>query len=827
MSAGNRNSYKNPPYFGPDTVYDTWKNELEIWRRVTDLDADKQALAITLSLTGRARERAVQIPADYLDSERGIDILIAKLDDIFKKETKDATYEAYLSFENFRKTDDMSIETYVIEFERLNTRLVRYGIELPDAVLAFKLLDNACLSTQGRQMSLTAAADLTYSDMKSALKRIFGAKIPDVLTSSVKLEVNATASSRRFTRGKYQTSESRNDQTLEDPVKGTNPLNRFGKRSRCAICQSTYHWAKDCQHKKESVNIAMNKDEDIDDWCNITLLVDNKQKSQLQFVFDEEQLDILVVESSGAGVLDTACTKTVCGCQWYNDYLSRLHPNLVKLIQTFPSDRTFRFGDGVSVRSLKMVKIPIVMGRQRCMLEVEVVDTNIPLLLSRSSLKKADAILDLKNDSATMFGHNVRLDFTASGHYCVDLLPCVNDEQFHDVLFNFDELTTKEKQKTLIKLHRQFGHASYDRLHKLLVASGIYDKKLFGVLERMIADCEICLQRKKPPNKPTVSLPLAANRTVAEHLSTLHKARTEFTRAECSDRIRRALKSNVRTFNDTVFNSGDKVFYKRPDSDKWKGPGIVIGIDSSVVFVRHGGSCVRVHKSRVIKQHENDTVSNDQNIDTEDDVTVDKKLDNDLESENETSSDNQDNDDHHAVHNDNHQSLKLKAGMLMSFNEKGSQVTKKVRIMSRAGKATGKHKDWYNTEILEPVELIGEKLPLICVTDKKSLYDAIHSTKHVFEKRLRLEISELIGEKLPLICVTDKKSLYDAIHSTKHVFEKRLRLEISGIKEMIDNYVVKEIIWSETSKQLADCLTKKGASSLLLLKTLEQGHLDL
>ncbi|ESO98891.1 hypothetical protein LOTGIDRAFT_158847 [Lottia gigantea] len=676
MSAGNRNSYKNPSYFGPDTVYDTWKNELEIWRRVTDLDADKQALAITLSLTGRARERAVQIPADYLDSERGVDILIAKLDDVFKKETKDATYEAYLSFENFRKTDDMSIETYVIEFERLNTRLVRYGMELPDAVLAFKLLDNACLSTQERQMSLTAAADLTYSDMKSALKRIFGAKIPDVPTSSVKLEVNATASSRRFIRGKYQTSESRNDQTLEDPVKGTNPLNRFGKRSRCAICQSTYHWAKDCQHKKESVNIATNKDEDTDDWCNITLLVDNKQKSQLQFVFDEEQLDIFVVESSGAGVLDTACTKTVCGCQWYNDYLSRFHPNLVKLIQTFPSDRTFRFGDGVSVRSLKMVKIPIVMGRQRCMLEVEVVDTNIPLLLSRSSLKKADASLDLKNDSATMFGHNVRLDFTASGHYCVDLLPCVNDEQFHDVLFNFDELTTKEKQKTLIKLHRQFVPTS--------------------------------------PNLPSVlqdSLPAldgsSTSRTVAEHLSTLHKARTEFTRAECSDRIRRALKSNVRTFNDTVFNSGDKVFYKRPDSDKWKGPGIVIGIDSSVVFVRHGGSCVRVHKSRVIKQHENDTVSNDQNIDTEDDVTVDKKLDN--ESENETSSDNQDNDDHHAVHNDNHQPLKLKAGMLMSFNEKGSQVTKKVRIMSRAGKATGKHKDWYNTEILEPVGDSGSR----------------------------------------------------------------------------------------------------------------------
>ncbi|ESP01346.1 hypothetical protein LOTGIDRAFT_157524 [Lottia gigantea] len=183
-------------------------------------------------------KRAVQIPAEFLDSDRGVDILIAKLD-VFKKETRDATYEAYL--ENFRKTD-MSIETYIIEFERLNTRL---------------LLDNAGLSTQERQMALTAAADLTN------LEICFEVEIwSQVATSSVKLEVNATASSRRFSRGKYQISESRNDETLEDPVKGTNPLNRFDKRPRC---QSTYHWAKDCQHKKESVNIATNRVEDTDD----------------------------------------------------------------------------------------------------------------------------------------------------------------------------------------------------------------------------------------------------------------------------------------------------------------------------------------------------------------------------------------------------------------------------------------------------------------------------------------------------------------------------------------------------------------------------------
>nr|XP_006819397.1 PREDICTED: uncharacterized protein LOC102808646 [Saccoglossus kowalevskii] len=81
-------------------------------------------------------------------------------------------------------------------------------------------------------------------------------------------------------------------------------------------------------------------------------------------------------------------------------------------------------------------------------------------------------------------------------------------------------------------------------------------------------------------------------------------------------------------------------------------------------------------------------------------------------------------------------------------------------------------------------------------------------------------------ETLSLTCITDCKSLYEAIRSTKLVSEKRLRIEISGIKELVESKQVKEVIWSDTTKQLADCLTKKGAS-LQLMKTLEEGVLDI
>jgi len=31
-------NYKIPPALGADTAYESWKNEIQIWRRVTDLE---------------------------------------------------------------------------------------------------------------------------------------------------------------------------------------------------------------------------------------------------------------------------------------------------------------------------------------------------------------------------------------------------------------------------------------------------------------------------------------------------------------------------------------------------------------------------------------------------------------------------------------------------------------------------------------------------------------------------------------------------------------------------------------------------------------------
>ena len=51
-------------------------------------------------------------------------------------------------------------------------------------------------------------------------------------------------------------------------------------------------------------------------------------------------------------------------------------------------------------------------------------------------------------------------------------------------------------------------------------------------------------------------------------------------------------------------------------------------------------------------------------------------------------------------------------------------------------------------------------------------------------------------------------------------------IKLSSIKQMVDRGQIKSVTWTETKKQLADCLTKRSSSSFALLKFLETGLIE-
>ena len=136
-----------------------------------------------------------------------------------------------------------------------------------------------------------------------------------------------------------------------------------------------------------------------------------------------DNLQTLVSESKGYAILDSGCSTTVCGQKWLDDFIDTLSDEERSQITIQPSAQTFTFGDGNTVVSKRKITLPCWMGGVEGKVTTDVVDCNIPLLLSRQSMKATEMILDFKNDKI-MVGRNkreIKLKVTKSGHYGLPL----------------------------------------------------------------------------------------------------------------------------------------------------------------------------------------------------------------------------------------------------------------------------------------------------------------------------------------------------------------------------------------------------------------------
>ena len=92
---------------------------------------------------------------------------------------------------------------------------------------------------------------------------------------------------------------------------------------------------------------------------------------------------------------------------------------------------------------------------------------------------------------------------------------------------------------------------------------------------------------------------------------------------------------------------------------------------------------------------------------------------------------------------------------------------------------------------------------------ESGLDEAVHfarMVKEIYSGRVNLKHPQQIVVK----ALTDNKGLWENLHNTRPCEEKLLRNSVALIKEMMVNSEVKEIKWIETSKMLADVLTKKS-----------------
>ena len=74
---------------------------------------------------------------------------------------------------------------------------------------------------------------------------------------------------------------------------------------------------------------------------------------------------------------------------------------------------------------------------------------------------------------------------------------------------NISMKTVSGKKKIAEKLHKQFGHASSNKISKLVKSAGIKDSELFNSINEVEVNCPVCLKYKKAPLKPVVGFSLS------------------------------------------------------------------------------------------------------------------------------------------------------------------------------------------------------------------------------------------------------------------------------------------------------------------------------
>ena len=218
-------------------------------------------------------------------------------------------------------------------------------------------------------------------------------------------------------------------------------------------------------------------------------------------------------ETIGCAVLDTGCNVNVCGSKWLEEYEDMLDEIDKKLVKEGKTQRYFRFGDGKSVKAYKRVWIPGYIDKEKIEIETEVIESDIPLLLSKTFMKQMGMIISLVDDRILWRKGEIKdLKITTTGHYAIAINKCQNfegDRNFMKyILYSYGLRDSKVKA---LKLHRQFAHPSKEKLIKLIREAGIRDSELEEEVRRIEENCETCTKFKRNPCRPVVSMPMARN----------------------------------------------------------------------------------------------------------------------------------------------------------------------------------------------------------------------------------------------------------------------------------------------------------------------------
>ena len=164
-----------PPDFKEGTSYDAYKKELEVWKLCKTCQPDEQGPVVFRTLTGRAKVAARELSVKEIGSATGLDLILKKLDKLYLADKNKQICTVLEKFESFRRSPNMTMANFVLDFESLHNKVKNYEIVYPDGVLAYRIMKAANISKYHEELlrATIATGEWSYETVKEQLAKIF------------------------------------------------------------------------------------------------------------------------------------------------------------------------------------------------------------------------------------------------------------------------------------------------------------------------------------------------------------------------------------------------------------------------------------------------------------------------------------------------------------------------------------------------------------------------------------------------------------------------------------------------------------------------------
>ena len=574
MSVGKSESGQFVPKLEEENDYVDFRKEVLLWEGITTMGEDQRAPNFAFRLPKKAKKEVLDMSREELSKGvtrtvegeevkvSGVMRLLEVLDSIYLEDLHREKFKAYCQFRNFKRTSCQSVHDFLLYYDAKKRHLEQHGIKLPEEIYAFEVLASANLTEDQEALANCTVQSLTYSAMKEQIKKIvLRTNSTENSSKSGLIKVVKSDDSPFFLREEEEKKElsSQTGQELEEeadlgyetyysdrssfrgrgrrPFRGryrrqgscsvpsrynrgaaglggrgnrTNPRDQYGNILKCHLCDSVSHFARDCPQNRQYYSTETE---------HVTLFQDGETKAS------KDALRQLTGDNLCLAVLDSGCNITVCGKEWLQVYLESLSDVELKKVRVEESNTTFKFGDNKPTISEQRYCLPATVCNKDVDIVTEVVNDNIPLLISKRSMAEAKMVIDFGENTVTAFGHTQKLCVTPSGHSSIPL----KKFNFHSdvclctksnvVLYSHNQ-KDPDKKRVAAKLHKQFGHPRPKQLKELIKMAGKEDKVLFKEIDNLAVTCETCLRYKQTESRPIVCMPLARqfNETVSMDL---------------------------------------------------------------------------------------------------------------------------------------------------------------------------------------------------------------------------------------------------------------------------------------------------------------------